>query len=96
MTTYNLPATDDIALSSELPLGLVVQPFASLRAEEGSVPVVDFGENGPPRCQRCRGYINSFCLFIEGGQKFVCNLCGAATEGKELSDRLTFFLIFLP
>lgn len=87
MTTYNLPATDDIASSSELPLGLVVQPFATLRHEEGIVPVIDFGESGPPRCQRCRGYINSHCTFSEGGQKFVCNLCGASTDGnKKLSE----------
>lgn len=82
MTTYSLPTTDDIAVASQLPLGLVVQPFASLKEEEGSVPVVDFGEAGPPRCQRCRGYINAWCVFTEGGQKFICSLCGGATEGE--------------
>lgn len=81
MTTYNLPTTDDLALASQLPLGLIVQPFAQLREEEGSIPVVDFGETGPPRCERCRGYINAWCVFIEGGQKFMCNLCGATTQG---------------
>jgi len=80
MTTYSLPTTDDIATASQLPLGLVVQPFATLKEEEGSIPVVDFGEAGPPRCQRCRGYINAWCTFIDGGQKFVCSLCGGATE----------------
>jgi protein transport protein SEC24 len=82
MTTYNLPHSDDLALASQLPLGLVVQPFALLRDEEGSVPVVDAGDVGPARCQRCRGYINAWCVFIEGGQKFICNLCGASTEGE--------------
>lgn len=82
MTTYNLPLSDDLAVASQLPLGLVVQPFAHLRPEEGSIPVVDFGETGPPRCERCRGYINPWCVFVEGGQKFLCNLCGAATEGE--------------
>ncbi|GAA6061825.1 hypothetical protein JCM10212_001131 [Sporobolomyces blumeae] len=80
VTTYNLPLSDDLAVASQLPLGLVVQPFAQLRPEEGSIPVVDFGESGPPRCERCRGYINPWCVFVEGGQKFICNLCGAATE----------------
>ncbi|KAL8280889.1 hypothetical protein RQP46_006568 [Phenoliferia psychrophenolica] len=80
MTTYNLPHTDDLAIASQLPLGLVIQPFAPLRAEEGTVPVVDFGDAGPPRCQRCRGYINAWCMFVDGGQKFICNLCGGATE----------------
>ncbi|GAA5924616.1 hypothetical protein JCM3775_005423 [Rhodotorula graminis] len=80
MTTYNLPATDDLATAAQIPLGLVVQPFAALRPEEGSIPVVDFGEMGPPRCDRCRGYINPWCVFVEGGQKFVCNLCGGSSE----------------
>ena len=81
MTTYSLPHTDDLAIASQLPLGLVVQPFATLREEEASVPIIDFGEIGPPRCSRCRGYINPWCQFIDGGQKFVCNLCNASTEG---------------
>ncbi|GAA6041073.1 hypothetical protein JCM8097_004706 [Rhodosporidiobolus ruineniae] len=80
MTTYALPTTDDLALASQLPLGMVVQPFAQLRPEEGQIPVVDFGETGPPRCERCRGYVNPWCVFVEGGQKFVCNLCGAQTQ----------------
>ena len=81
MTTYNLPATDDLAVASQLPLGMVVQPFAALRPEEEPIPVVDFGETGPPRCERCRGYVNPWCVFVEGGQKFICNLCGHASEG---------------
>ncbi|GAA6001017.1 uncharacterized protein JCM10292_006332 [Rhodotorula paludigena] len=80
MTTYNLPTTDDLAGAAQIPLGLVVQPFAALRPEEGPIPVVDFGEMGPPRCDRCRGYINPWCVFVEGGQKFLCNLCGASTD----------------
>ncbi|KAM0748281.1 hypothetical protein T439DRAFT_291785 [Meredithblackwellia eburnea MCA 4105] len=80
MTTYNLPHTDDLALASQLPLGLVIQPFAPLKPEEQPVPVVDFSATGPPRCQRCRGYINAWCLFVDGGQKFICNLCGGSTD----------------
>lgn len=86
MTTYNLPHTDDLAIASQLPLGLVIQPFAPLRSEEGTVPVVDFGDVGPPRCQRCRGYINAWCMFVDGGQKFICNLCGGSTDGAFLAS----------
>ncbi|KAM0787449.1 hypothetical protein ACM66B_003529 [Microbotryomycetes sp. NB124-2] len=79
-TTYNLPNSDDLAHAAQIPLGLVVQPFAQVRDGEAPVSVVDFSDDGPPRCQRCRGYINPWCLFVEGGQKFLCNLCGAATD----------------
>jgi protein transport protein SEC24 len=82
LTTYALPTTDDLANAAHIPLGLVIQPLAPLKPEEGEVPVVDFGESGPPRCAQCRGYINPWCVFIDGGQKFICNLCGAATPSK--------------
>ena len=83
LTTYNIPATDELAQTSHLPVGLVIQPFATPVLDKGEDPVytVDFSETAPPRCKRCRGYINPWCLFIEAGQKFVCNLCGSASEG---------------
>ncbi len=80
LTTYHLPATDEVAQTSQLPLALLVQPLAQLRADEQPVPVVACPASGPPRCKRCRAYINPWFLFIEGGQKFVCNLCHAPTE----------------
>ncbi|KAJ1565842.1 Protein transport protein Sec24D, partial [Nowakowskiella sp. JEL0078] len=75
MTTYNMPATAELATSSLVPLGLVVQPLADVEYGERPVPVVDAGPSGPVRCSRCRGYINSFVTFVDGGRKFVCNLC---------------------
>ncbi|GAA99536.1 hypothetical protein E5Q_06237 [Mixia osmundae IAM 14324] len=79
LTTYSIPSSDDIAQSAQMPLAMVLQPFARLKVEEGEVPLVDFGEVGPPRCSGCRGYINPWCVFIEGGGKYICNLCGAPT-----------------
>ncbi|KAG8500945.1 hypothetical protein CXB51_002869 [Gossypium anomalum] len=38
--------------------------------------VMDFGESGPIRCSRCKGYINPFMKFIDQERKFICNLCG--------------------
>ncbi|KAG5250863.1 Protein transport protein [Salix suchowensis] len=43
-------------------------------------PVVDFGESGPVRCSRCKGYINPFMKFIDHGRRFICNFCGFADE----------------
>ena len=83
LTTYNVPATSDLADMSHLPLGIVLQPFAAPLVERGEEPIysVDFAQTAPPRCKRCRGYINPWCMFIEAGQKFICNLCGQASEG---------------
>ncbi|WAQ81729.1 hypothetical protein PtA15_2A40 [Puccinia triticina] len=82
-TTYCLPASDDIAQAAELPLGLVIQPLAELAQGEGDcVPVADFSQDptGPPRCSSCRGYINPWCTFIDGGNRFRCNLCGKPSD----------------
>jgi Sec23/Sec24 zinc finger len=37
--------------------------------------VVDFGEEGPIRCGRCKAYINPFMSFNDGGRHFQCNFC---------------------
>jgi protein transport protein SEC24 len=39
------------------------------------MPVIDYGEDGPFRCQRCKAYVNVYMTFIEGGMKAECNLC---------------------
>lgn len=75
LTMNNVPATPDGLQATGLPLGLLLQPLAPLQAGESEIPVLDFGEAGPPRCRRCRAYINPFMMFRSGGNKFVCNLC---------------------
>ncbi|KAI0458263.1 hypothetical protein F5B21DRAFT_21363 [Xylaria acuta] len=75
LTMNNIPANAESLNSTSLPLGLVLQPLAPLQAGELEIPVLDFGDQGPPRCRRCRAYINPFMMFRSGGSKFVCNLC---------------------
>lgn len=75
LTLNNIPTTSDFLASTSLPLGMVLQPFAHLDPGEQPIPVLDFGDAGPPRCRRCRTYINPFMLFRSGGNKFVCNMC---------------------
>ncbi|KAH9905979.1 beta-sandwich domain of Sec23/24 [Xylariomycetidae sp. FL2044] len=75
LTMNNIPVNAEGLNSTGLPLGLVLQPLAKLQPGEMEVPVLDFGEQGPPRCRRCRAYINPFMMFRSGGSKFVCNLC---------------------
>ena len=75
LTLNNIPSTSEALSVTGLPLGLVCQPLAPLQDGENSVPTLDFGDTGPPRCRRCRAYINSFMTFQSGGNKFVCNMC---------------------
>lgn len=75
LTLNNIPASSDALATTGLPLGLILQPLAPLQDGEQPVPLIDFGEVGPPRCRRCRTYINPFMTFRSGGNKFVCNMC---------------------
>lgn len=75
LTLNNIPSTADFLSSTALPLGMILQPLAPLDAGEQPIPVLDFGDVGPPRCRRCRAYINPFMSFRSGGNKFVCNMC---------------------
>ncbi|KAJ4398146.1 COPII coat Sec23p-Sfb3p heterodimer component [Didymella pomorum] len=75
LTLNNLPTSAEALSATALPLGLILQPLAPLADGETPVPVLDFGETGPPRCRRCRAYINPFMQFKAGGNKLVCNMC---------------------
>ena len=80
LTLNNIPSTYEALSSTGLPLGLVLQPLAPMQAGELEIPVLDFGDMGPPRCHRCRAYINPFMVFRSGGNKFVCNMCNYAND----------------
>lgn len=80
LTTNTIPCSDDLRASSNLPLAVFLQPLAELGKDEEPIPVVDFGESGPIRCQRCRGYINPFVTFVDGGRQFRCQLCNFNNE----------------
>lgn len=75
LTLNNIPSSSDFLSSTGLPLGMILQPFARLDEGERPIPVLDFGDVGPPRCRRCRTYVNPFMSFRAGGNKFVCNMC---------------------
>ncbi|KAE8727861.1 Protein transport protein Sec24-like CEF [Hibiscus syriacus] len=75
-TLNQIPCTADLLTTSGMQLALLVQPMALPHPSEDPIQVVDFGESGPVRCSRCKGYINPFMKFIDQGRKFICNLCG--------------------
>ncbi|VVA14675.1 PREDICTED: transport [Prunus dulcis] len=79
-TINQIPCTADLLATSGMQLALLLQPLALPQPSEEPIPVVDFGESGPLRCSRCKGYINPFMKFIDQGRQFVCNLCGFTDE----------------
>ncbi|XP_031488075.1 protein transport protein Sec24-like At4g32640 isoform X1 [Nymphaea colorata] len=79
-TMNQIPCTSDLLSTSSMPLALLVQPLAFPHPLEEPIQVVDFGEGGPVRCSRCKGYINPFMKFIDHGKHFICNLCGFTDE----------------
>ncbi|KAG4112678.1 hypothetical protein ERO13_D13G176500v2 [Gossypium hirsutum] len=75
-TIHQIPCTADLLTNCGMELALMVQPLAPLHPSEEPIPVVDFGEGGPIRCSRCKGYINPFMRFTDHGRQFICNFCG--------------------
>ncbi|XP_031111153.1 protein transport protein Sec24-like At4g32640 [Ipomoea triloba] len=79
-TINQIPCTFDLLTTSAMQLALLVQPLALPHPSEEPIQVIDFGESGPVRCSRCKGYINPFMKFIDQGRRFICNLCGYTDE----------------
>ena len=78
---YCVPQTSDILKQTGIPFALSLNPFAQLSENEHPVPVIDLGELGPVRCQRCKAYISPFMEFIDGGRKFRCAFCHTGSAG---------------
>jgi protein transport protein SEC24 len=72
---YQLPATSALLSDVKIPLAVIVNPLAELGERDTPVSVVDFGEEGPIRCGRCKAYVNAFCRFRDGGAAYTCPFC---------------------
>ncbi|ORZ20742.1 hypothetical protein BCR42DRAFT_322049 [Absidia repens] len=72
-TLNTVPATESLLKKSRLPFALVLAPYRSLLDGDEPVPVVS--DSVIARCRRCRTYINPFVTFVEGGQRWKCNMC---------------------
>ncbi|KAM9426095.1 protein transport protein Sec24C [Pholidichthys leucotaenia] len=79
-TAYNMPCTADMAKQSQVPLAAVIKPLAKLPPNETPPYLVDHGEGGPIRCNRCKAYMCPYMQFIEGGRRFQCGFCSCVTE----------------
>ena len=71
--------------TSQIPFGVIVQPLAELtpleyQEQQQDIPYVDYGEEGPFRCYRCKAYVNPYFNFVDHGAKAVCNLCSFSND----------------
>lgn len=79
-TTYSLPCTADLAKQCQVPLAAIIKPLATLPNNEAPLFVVNHGETGPIRCNRCKAYMCPYMQFIEGGRRFQCGFCNCVNE----------------
>lgn len=84
-TFYNVPELELLRKATRLPMAVTIRPFAPLLSTETPVPTVDMSklgealfmdplDFGPPRCRRCRAYINPAMIHSMLG-RFTCNVC---------------------
>jgi protein transport protein SEC24 len=82
MSVNAFPASSQLLGRWTLPFGCVIHPLAEVGGEGADaaggseVDVINFGASGIIRCRACRTYINPFVRWVEGGRKWVCNMCG--------------------
>ncbi|XP_042257010.1 protein transport protein Sec24D [Thunnus albacares] len=79
-TSYSLPCTIDLAKQCQVPLATIIKPFASLPKNETPLYVVNHGETGPIRCNRCKAYMCPSMQFIDGGRRYQCGFCNCVNE----------------
>uniref|UniRef100_G1T534 SEC24 homolog D, COPII coat complex component n=2 Tax=Oryctolagus cuniculus TaxID=9986 RepID=G1T534_RABIT len=79
-TTYCFPCTSDMAKQAQIPLAAVIKPFATVPPNETPLYLVNHGETGPVRCNRCKAYMCPFMQFIEGGRRYQCGFCNCVND----------------
>ncbi|XP_029469643.1 protein transport protein Sec24D [Rhinatrema bivittatum] len=79
-TTYCFPSSADMAKQAQIPLAAVIKPFAAIPPNETPLHVVNHGETGPIRCNRCKAYMCPFMQFIDGGRRYQCGFCNCVNE----------------
>ncbi|KAK1175018.1 protein transport protein Sec24D-like [Acipenser oxyrinchus oxyrinchus] len=79
-TTYSFPCTADLAKQCQVPLAAVIKPLATVPQNETPLYLVNHGETGPIRCNRCKAYMCPLMQFIDGGRRYQCSFCSCVNE----------------
>ena len=81
LSMYNIQEEEHLRSATKLPLGLTIQPFATLIPDDVEIPIIgstsmDSGEEIKPplRCRRCRAYVNPKFNFTYDSN-VICNIC---------------------
>ena len=78
---HPLAPRDGAVIGGEgLGFGASTSNSTSVDQNDDGVPVVPLTAAGIVRCRRCRTYINPFVQWVDGGRRFVCNVCALANE----------------
>ncbi|EKM58042.1 uncharacterized protein PHACADRAFT_252008 [Phanerochaete carnosa HHB-10118-sp] len=83
-TLNAIPTTNSLLKKSNIPLGLILTPYRSLKEGDEPVPLVT--DTVIARCRRCRTYINPYVQFIDGGNRWRCCMCSLSNEVPQLFD----------
>jgi protein transport protein SEC24 len=94
LTSASVGIDSGVQQNSGVPIAAVIQPLAEEGPGEEPVPLAETTNAGPLRCRNCMAYVNPFFAFIDGGRRFVCNLCGETCDVGEagahyIGDRST-------
>jgi protein transport protein SEC24 len=57
-------------------MAVVISPLGNGHPSDTPVPVLSYPD-GPPRCTRCRAYINAYVRTGSNRNVFFCNFCSA-------------------
>uniref|UniRef100_A0AAX7UXG6 SEC24 homolog D, COPII coat complex component n=1 Tax=Astatotilapia calliptera TaxID=8154 RepID=A0AAX7UXG6_ASTCA len=54
--------------------------YLSLFSVQTPLYVVNHGDTGPVRCNRCKAYMCPYMQFIDGGRRYQCGFCNCVNE----------------
>lgn len=74
-------------------LGAVELIYLSLFSVQTPLYVVNHGDTGPVRCNRCKAYMCPYMQFIDGGRRYQCGFCNCVNEGTAQYRKTNYILI---